>query len=418
MKLLALLFAALLPAAAQSTGKAPAEEEQRLLQEAVSQVGNSPVEFIRAVERYLRLHPDTRRRADLEKAVLRAAVDAKDNARILSYGERALERDDDPTLLDRVARALLASDDAASARRSLKYSERLEKAVAKSSAGPGRPGELPEDPDRLLARAQVLQARAWGNTGDLAKAIALARQSYETFPNAEAANEAARWEMKLGRKEAALDHYADAFAIPDPKVTEDDRRHYRTVMGELYTKIHGSEAGLGELALKAYDRTAAALRAREAAAKPSAAGNVAGNTGLLDAFEFRLSGLRGDSIRLADYSGKVLVLDIWATWCVPCRFLHPLLDQVRTKYKGHPDVVFLSINADQDRALVKPFVEQLKWSNEVYFEDGLGFFYRITSIPTTLIFNKRKELVSRLDGFSQGGYVEMLTERIEAARKE
>ena len=369
------------------------EQEQRILQEAVSQVGNSPVDFIRAAERHLKRYPQSALRDDLERAIARAAIDAKDNPRIVRYGERVLARSDtDAALLDSVARALLASDAADPARKALSYAQRLE------TIGDG---------DQTIARAQALQARALGNLGEIDKAIAKALQSYQTYPTGEAAREAARWEVRAGRLEDALRHYADAFSIPDPKVTPENREHHRQAMGELYRKLHGSETGLGDLLLQAYDRTSQAVKARTpATSEPQ------------DAFEFRLTGLRGDSLRLADLRGKVLILDFWATWCVPCRFQHPILEQVKMKYRAHKDVVFVSITTDQDRSLVRPFLDELKWPDQVYFDDGLARFYRVTSIPTLMVFNKHGELVSRLPGFTPESYAQLVTEKIEEARAE
>ena len=68
------------------SGAISPEQEEQVLKDAVSQVGNSPVDFIRAIERHLRLYPHSGRREDLERAVLKAAIDAKDNARMISYG--------------------------------------------------------------------------------------------------------------------------------------------------------------------------------------------------------------------------------------------------------------------------------------------------------------------------------------------
>jgi thiol-disulfide isomerase/thioredoxin len=421
--LIALLISIGLSRAAQFPGRteAPdpkhaaslsADEEQRILQEAVSQVGNSPVDFIRAMERHLRQHPQSSRRPELERAILRAAIDAKDNQRVILYGEKVLEHDNDMLLLDRVARALLHSDDPGPAKRSLEYSERLEKAADQARAKARRASEI-DELDKMLARALVLQARGWGNTGDFDKAIAKARKSYEIYPTSDAAAERARWEVKVGRLQEAIEHYAEAFAIPDPKSTEENRRHDRAVMGELYRKLHGSEAGLGDLVLAAYDRTSDAVRARDVLRK---ADNP--NADLQDAFQYRLSGLRNDSIHLADFHGKVIVLDFWATWCGPCRLQHPLFEQLKSKYKSDRDVVFLSINTDEDRSLVKPFVEEQKWSDQVYFEDGLALFYRVSSIPTTMIFNKRGEMASRIAGVVTDGFVELLTAKIEEARNE
>jgi thiol-disulfide isomerase/thioredoxin len=414
--ILLLILATALLSAQTASQPLSREEEQRLLQEDVSQAGNSPVDFIRAGERHLKRFPNSLIRDDLDRAILRAAIDVSDFRRTIRYGERVLAKDDDLMLLDRVARAFLASDDAESARRGLKYAERLEKKAREmqpQAGSPARQAEAQQEADRTVARSLVLQARAWGNSGNLEKAIEQARRSYQVYATGEAASESARWELRAGQLPQALEHYADAFTIPDSRVTDDDRAFYRRVLGETYTKLRGSNAGLGDVVLRAYDRTAALVQARETALKA-----VNPNKGVTDAFEFRLSGLRGPSLRLADFRGKILVIDFWATWCVPCRAQHPLLEQLKAKYRPDAGVAFVSINSDEDRAAVKPFLAQQKWSGDIYFEDGLALFYRVSSIPTTMVFNARGEMVSRLPGFAPESYVKSITTAIEQARSE
>ena len=67
---------------------------------------------------------------------------------------------------------------------------------------------------------------------------------------------------------------------------------------------------------------------------------------------------------------------------------------------------------------MKPFIEELHWSDHVYFEDGLTKSYRVESIPTTMVFNKRGELTSRWPGFNPDHYAVRLSEKIEEARGE
>src|SRR6202008_998277 len=106
--LLLLLAGAPLPAKSASPPLSR-QEEQRLLQEDVSQAGNSPVDFIRAAERHLKRFPHSLIRDDLDRAILRAAIHVSDFRRTILYGEKVLAKDDDLMLLDRVARAFLAS---------------------------------------------------------------------------------------------------------------------------------------------------------------------------------------------------------------------------------------------------------------------------------------------------------------------
>src|SRR5881398_339929 len=120
------LTALLLPALCFGQ-KQTSEAEQKELSRALSETGNSPVDFIRALEKHLAKYPDSPQKADLEMALAQASVEAKDNERILKYGERVLARDpDNAQMLDRVPRILLNSEDKESAERALKYSKHLE----------------------------------------------------------------------------------------------------------------------------------------------------------------------------------------------------------------------------------------------------------------------------------------------------
>ncbi|MBI3682159.1 MAG: TlpA family protein disulfide reductase, partial [Acidobacteria bacterium] len=139
------------------------------------------------------------------------------------------------------------------------------------------------------------------------------------------------------------------------------------------------------------------------------------NAGLSDPMQFTLSGVNDDNLDLKTLRGKVVVLDFWATWCGPCRAQYPMYERVKERFQKSGDVVFLGINTDENRDLVKPFLEETNWNKAVYFEDGLSQLLKVSSIPTTIIFNRRGELFTRLNGFLPERFIEMLTERIREA---
>jgi thiol-disulfide isomerase/thioredoxin len=139
------------------------------------------------------------------------------------------------------------------------------------------------------------------------------------------------------------------------------------------------------------------------------------NTQLKDPLQFTISSLDGDKLPLSSLNGKVTVLDFWATWCQPCRAQHALYEEVKVKFKDSADVVFLSIDTDEDHSLVKPFVESQKWTQKIYFDDGLQYLLQVSNIPTTMVYGKKGELVSRLIGYLPDRFVDMLTERIDEA---
>jgi len=141
------------------------------------------------------------------------------------------------------------------------------------------------------------------------------------------------------------------------------------------------------------------------------------NANLSNAMEFTLAAVDGAKLPLASLQGKTVVFDFWATWCGPCRAQHPLYEEVKKRFRNRGDVVFLSIDTDEDRGVVKPFLEELKWSGPVWFEDGLARALQIASIPTTVIVDKHGQIFSRMNGFVPERFVEMLSERIEEALK-
>jgi thiol-disulfide isomerase/thioredoxin len=399
--------------------KQSAEVEQKELQTALSEAGNSPLEFARVLERHLEKYPKSDQKDEIERALVKAAIEANDSRRILLYGERVLAKSpDNPQVLERVTRILLSADDKPSAERALKHAKKFEEILrALEQEGPSgerNRGQMLEELDRAIGRALVFQARANGNLGKSDEAIALATKSWERYPTAESAREAARWLARSpGRELDAVQRYADAFTVSDPKNTDADRAKDRVRMSELYRKAKGNEVGLGDIVLEAYDRTSAIAGQRLVVQRQRDP-----NAERSDPMEYTLRALQGEPIKLASLRGKVVVLDFWATWCGPCRVQHPLYEQVKQRFAGKNEVVFLNINTDEEQSAVAPFVNDLKWdAANVFFEDGLSSLLRVSSIPTTIIIGKDGQIFSRMNGFVPEKFVDHLSDRIREALK-
>jgi thiol-disulfide isomerase/thioredoxin len=410
--IIAMLACASLPA---QPSQSETQAEQDSLRQALGEAGNSPVDFERALENHLNKFPNSPRRLELERALVKAATDLKDDSRIIKYGERVLEHDpDDAQILERVSTALIRNGNKPSAERALKYikhfEELLQSAVSDKPASPREQVKFRDAADRSKAKALLLESHANGILEHLDKAANLAELSFAAYPSVEAARESSRWLAAQGNKEAAIQYLAKAFTIAELKAPDPDAAQDRIRMGELYKEWKGSEAGLGDLVLKAYDQTSAAFEARHEAMK-----QMDPNSGVKEPLDFTITGVEGDKLRLASLKGKVIVMDFWATWCGPCRIQHPLYEQTKQQFKNRDDVIFLAIDTDEDRTAVKPFLEQNNWSKKVYFEDGLGVALQISSIPTTVIFDKKGQVSSRMNGFLPERFVDMLTDRIRQA---
>jgi thiol-disulfide isomerase/thioredoxin len=349
------------------------------------------------------------------RAIVKYAMDLGDDRRIVTWGERSLELDmEQPQVLERVSEILLESEDKARAERALKYASKFEEILRSlEKEGPStrrNRAQLLEELDRAIGRALRLQARATGLLGKTEEAIALAAKGYEAYPSAAGAREMAHWYEKAGRNMDAVRMYAEAFTALDPKNTDAQRAKDRARMAALYRKEKNTEAGLGDLVLEAYDRMHAEsekLLARQRARDP--------NARLSDPMDFTLKGVEGDSLKLASLRGKVVVMDFWATWCGPCRVQQPLYEEVKKRFQDRDDVVFININTDEDPSIVKPFLDQNGWNKNVYFEDGLSQLLRVSSIPTTVVINKRGEIHTRMNGFVPEKFVDQLTGVIREA---
>lgn len=403
---------------ARAGAQSVTQEEQMALQKALSETNNSPKELELAIENHLKQYPNSPRRAELENALVKTAIQIDDDPRLLEFGESVLGRDpNNMLLLEHLTEALVREGDKPDAQRALDHARHLEDVVQATYQNDNfEPGGGPEevkrreDFDRQRARTLVLEARANGILGHTSDAIQAAEASYKVFASVEAAREAARWLTEAGKNAEALQYLADAFGIgalhsADPEVASD-----RAQMAELYRKLHGSETGLGDLILKAYDDTSFALAARRAELR-----TYDPNSQLTDPMQFTLSSADGDKLKLSSLLGKVVIMDFWATWCAPCRAQHPLYEEVKAKFKDRADVTFLAVDADQNRDLVKPFLAQMKWNQKVYFEDGLQSLLQVSSIPTTIILGKNGQVFTRMVGYLPDRFVDMLTDRVNEA---
>jgi len=134
----------------------------------------------------------------------------------------------------------------------------------------------------------------------------------------------------------------------------------------------------------------------------------------VDPMEFTVTGLDGKKLQLASLKGKLLIMDFWATWCVPCRLQHPLYETLRERFGSRDDVAFLEMDSDEDRSVVEPFLTAEKWDKTVYFEDGLARLLNVMNIPTTILIDKSGRLASRMDGFDPSTFLDQMTGRIQS----
>ena len=386
-------------------------EEQQSLMQALSDGQTSSMDTIRALEGHLAKFPKSMQRGEIEQALAKAALEAGDLDRLIKYGEPLLKLlPDDIVLLDRVSYALISKEEKSAADRGYKYARTLEDLLDKGGVDAGRDAARKTDErDRAIARALLYQARARSITNEPDEAVRLAARAFAAYPSEEAARDWADNLNRARKPDDAILRLAEAFVVSDARSSDAARLNDRILLGEWYKKQHGSEAGLGEVILAAYDRMAVVTETRRKkllSLDPNAAAQ--------SAMDFTLTKLDGKQFRMATLKGNIVVMDFWATWCVPCRVQHPLYETLKERFPKSSGVVFLEVNADEERAIVEPFLDEQKWDKDVYYEDGLARMLNIMNIPATILFDKSGKLASRMDGFDPNTFLDQMTSRIQA----
>jgi len=119
--------------------------------------------------------------------------------------------------------------------------------------------------------------------------------------------------------------------------------------------------------------------------------------------------MEGNPVSAASLQNKIIILNFWATWCVPCMEEMPYMQKVYTQYKNNPDVVFLVTNSAARNTLqdAQKWAGRKKYDFPVYFAsepkltEQLGF----QVIPATFIIDKNGMIQFRMIGF-EGATIE------------
>ena len=328
------------------------------------------------------------RRMELEEAVMRRRLEKypDDFAAHFQLGALRLARLDPPEAMAMLRAALRIKPEHAEAHNLL----------GSALAAVGRNTEAIEQ-----FRAAVKARADYGNARyNLARALARAGKYDESIEN-----------FEVVRKE-----------FPgDPQV--------RDQLGELYLKQRRFTEAMEEfneaLALDPGDATA--RKDREAALKQApSAGQRKTNAGEAQWIEPRkplpnvtLRTLEGAAWSLADLKGKTVVVNLWATWCVPCRGELPEFQKLYEKLKSRGDVVVTSFNVDEDPAKIAPYLKENGLSIPVVLANDLtDAYFPVVFVPQTWFIDSTGKLLWIEEGYGgDANWQKTMTDKLDEVGK-
>ena len=117
--------------------------------------------------------------------------------------------------------------------------------------------------------------------------------------------------------------------------------------------------------------------------------------------DFTLPAVDGSMVSMSDYSGKVILVDFWATWCPPCNDMIPVLSELHKQYSDK-GLVILGVSLDQDGlGVLGTFVHENMIPYKVVMGDNRisNSFGGVSSIPTLYMVDREGRLVRKLMGY-------------------
>ena len=138
----------------------------------------------------------------------------------------------------------------------------------------------------------------------------------------------------------------------------------------------------------------------------------------------KLQTLDGDSLKLSDFADKVVVLNIWATWCGPCRLEMPELVKISNEYKSRGLVVLgiaTTYNEHDDQAHVKQFIQsqnvpyKIIWDNGTLVMPLVEAVHGRSIIPQSFVISRDGRIVKYFPGFGANSTPQLMRLAIEEA---
>ncbi len=115
---------------------------------------------------------------------------------------------------------------------------------------------------------------------------------------------------------------------------------------------------------------------------------------------FSTPGNSADTFQLSDYQGKVVVLDFWASWCVPCRRSFPWMNEMQQKY-GDDGLVVIAVNLDNEASDASAFLQEYPAEFTIAYDKSreLAHKYDVQAMPSSFLIGRDGSVIESHFGF-------------------
>jgi thiol-disulfide isomerase/thioredoxin len=106
------------------------------------------------------------------------------------------------------------------------------------------------------------------------------------------------------------------------------------------------------------------------------------------------------TISLEQYRDQVVFIDFWASWCIPCKYSFPWLNEMQQRY-AEDGLKIIAINIDEDQADAREFLERVPASFEIAYdpEGDVADLYRLKVMPSSYLIDRNGNLIHSYKGF-------------------
>ncbi|MGH9734073.1 MAG: redoxin domain-containing protein [Candidatus Acidiferrales bacterium] len=397
---------------ARNTQKAATHQPdaEAALEKAFAASGDDRAALVTNLQKYLLEFPDTPRKADVYRALVDACQHLHNDSCVLDYAERsiAIQPDDSDMMLIAVTYLQQAGDDESLARASgyvTRVIDRVEKSLPPEHASSESVTHWEAHKQNLRGVLYFLRGQIRYHRQDYQGAAKDLDASYAIRPSVSTAELLGEIAELQGDAQKALQEYTLAFVLPDAGPGgEVDRRAIRKRLGNLWREVHGSDQGLGDQILAEYDRVSSGADASSSDAANQDAGNV---------FGFTLRRLDGTPMALSTLTGKIIVVNFWATWCISCMQINEEFDDLARAWSGEPRVVFLMADTDDRDPVVPSFVQKQKWHAMTVYADGLDRFLKLPTLPAAVVIGPDGRLLYKVEHPAARGFTSPISSAIQ-----